>query len=253
MRTPLIIAHRGASKRAPENTIAAFKLAIDSGADGVEFDVRLAADGVPVVIHDGDLRRTGGRAIAVATTGSIDLANCDVGSWFNKKFPNLCDPSFSDEGVPTLARVLDLYRSTSGPIFVELKCDTPEVVELVGSVCSEIARRHDIRNRVIIKSFRPAAVLAAKQCMPEIATAALFEPTIMNLLRRRRNIVDLALELRADRISVHYTLASKTLVEYAHSKGLGVTIWTVDDRRWIARSRERSIDTLITNDPISMM
>jgi glycerophosphoryl diester phosphodiesterase len=77
---PLIIAHRGTSLIAPENTLAAFALAIESGADGIELDVRLSRDGVPVVIHDATLQRTGLRSEAVATLSAEHLATVDVGS-----------------------------------------------------------------------------------------------------------------------------------------------------------------------------
>lgn len=251
MRTPLIIAHRGASRLAPENTMSAFRRAIADGADGAEFDVRLAADGVPVVIHDADLKRTGGMATVVSETSSSELANCDVGKWFYHKFDQ--PPPSTIDGVPTLADVLELYRDQTGPIFIELKCDTPAVADLVDSVCREVASRPEIGHRVIIKSFRLAAIAAAKQCLPTVATAALFEPSIMTFLRRRRNIVDMAMEFGADRVSLHYTLASARLTEYAHRAGLPITIWTVDNRRWLARCRERGIDTLITNDPRSMI
>jgi glycerophosphoryl diester phosphodiesterase len=82
MKTPLIIAHRGASAVAPENTIAAFRRAIEVGADGVEFDVRLARDGVPVVIHDSTLERTAGLKRGVSDLTSEELSQIDVGSWF---------------------------------------------------------------------------------------------------------------------------------------------------------------------------
>ncbi|HET6851924.1 MAG TPA: glycerophosphodiester phosphodiesterase family protein, partial [Pyrinomonadaceae bacterium] len=86
MSTPLIIGHRGASAVAPENTIAAFKEAIAVGADGVEFDVRLTRDRVPVVIHDSTLRRTAGLQRRVADLTWAELEQVDVGSWFDRKF-----------------------------------------------------------------------------------------------------------------------------------------------------------------------
>ena len=85
MTTPLIIGHRGASADAPENTMAAFREAIAVGADGIEFDVRLTRDGVPVVIHDSTLRRTGGLPQRIAEITQSELATIDVGSWFARK------------------------------------------------------------------------------------------------------------------------------------------------------------------------
>src|ERR687897_900990 len=92
---PLIIGHRGASAVAPENTMAAFRKAIEAGADGIEFDVRLSRDGLPVVIHDDSLRRTGSRPERIADLNAEDLRKVNVGSWFS-------NDEFHDETLPTL-------------------------------------------------------------------------------------------------------------------------------------------------------
>jgi len=102
MPVPLIIGHRGASAVAPENTMAAFREAITVGAHGIEFDVRLTSDGVPVVIHDSTLRRTGGVNQRVADLSWHDLSEVDVGSWFRPG-------SFADETVPSLRELFDLF------------------------------------------------------------------------------------------------------------------------------------------------
>ena len=96
MSSPLIIGHRGASAVAPENTMAAFREAIAVGADGIEFDVRLARDGVPVVIHDSTLRRTGGLNKRVADLSAEEISKIDVGSWFAPRFANETVPSLRD-------------------------------------------------------------------------------------------------------------------------------------------------------------
>src|SRR4051812_25832757 len=102
MPVPLIIGHRGASAVAPENTMAAFREAIAVGAHGIEFDVRLASDGMPVVIHDSALRRTGGLNQRVADFSRAELSQIDVGSWF--------PPRFANEAVPSLGELFDLFR-----------------------------------------------------------------------------------------------------------------------------------------------
>ncbi|HEY5402272.1 MAG TPA: glycerophosphodiester phosphodiesterase family protein, partial [Pyrinomonadaceae bacterium] len=84
MPAPLIIGHRGASAVTPENTLGAFRKAIEVGADGIEFDVRLTRDGMPVVIHDDNLRRTGGRPDLIRSVSLADLTQVDVGSWFTR-------------------------------------------------------------------------------------------------------------------------------------------------------------------------
>src|SRR5882724_3259670 len=110
---PLVIGHRGSSAVAPENTIAAFRRAITDGADGFEFDVRLARDGQPVVIHDGSLQRTARIPGAVAQLTSAQLQKIDVGSWFNHQRPDSARSEYELETIPTLERVFDLVKDTS--------------------------------------------------------------------------------------------------------------------------------------------
>ncbi|HLA96380.1 MAG TPA: glycerophosphodiester phosphodiesterase family protein, partial [Pyrinomonadaceae bacterium] len=104
---PLIIAHRGASALAPENTFAAFQRAIDDGADGIELDVRLAKDGVAVVFHDSTLNRTALKKGRLANFTSLELGCLDVGSWFNSQTPKLADAAYKKEVVPSLAETLN--------------------------------------------------------------------------------------------------------------------------------------------------
>ena len=119
---PLIIAHRGSSALAPENTFAAFKLAIKDGADGIEFDVRLARDRVPMVIHDATLQRTAGFSGRVSGYASHELSKIDVGTWFNKKHPSKARKEYSAETVPSLSGLLELMRGNDGLIYLEMKC-----------------------------------------------------------------------------------------------------------------------------------
>ena len=249
---PLIVAHRGFSANAPENTITAFQMAIDVGADGVEFDVQLAKDGVPVVIHDTDLKRLAGRSENVADLTSKQLAKIDVGSWFNEKFPKKGKSEFAKATVPTLAQVLKLYEKTSGPIYIELKCNDSNYKPLATAVCAVI-RDSPMLPRIIVKSFKLAAIPAIRHLLPEVQTAALFEPSIMTILRRRRYIIALAREFGAHQISLQHTLATPKLTALAAEAHLPVTIWTADDPKWIERCRKRKIGSLITNDPAKML
>jgi glycerophosphoryl diester phosphodiesterase len=251
-RSPLIIAHRGASAHAPENTMAAFQLGIDQGADGVEFDVHLAKDGVPVVIHDPTLKRTGGRNEKVADLTSRQLSEIDIGSWFNKKYPPRARPEYASQTVPTLERVLSLFDAEAGPIYVELKCDLSNYKPLSAAVCS-LLRNSPLLPRVIIKSFRLAAIPDVRGLLPDVQTAALFEPSILTILRRRKHIVAIAREFGAHQLSLHRSLATRKLTHLASEAGMPVTVWTVDDPKWIVRCRQRGIGTLITNDPLELV
>ena len=179
-------------------------------------------------------------------------AGIDVGSWFNTKFPSKAVAAHSNETVPTLEQVLKLYESTTGPIYIELKCDDSNYKLLASAVCDTI-RDSPMLPRMIVKSFKLAAIPAVGHLLPEVQTAALFEPSIMTILRKRKYIIAMAREFAAHQISLHYTLATPKLTALAADAQMPVTIWTVDNPRWIARCRERGIGSLITNDPTKML
>jgi len=251
-KLPLIIAHRGDSANAPENTLAAFRRAIDVGADGVEFDVQLASDGVPVVAHDFDLERTAGRSERITELTSKQLAKIDVGSWFKTKFPAKAVAAYANETVPTLKQVLRLYEATTGPIYIELKCDDSNYKPLATAVC-DLIRNSPMLPRMIVKSFKLAAIPTVRHLLPEVQTAALFEPSIMTILRKRRYIIAMAREFGAHQISLHYSLATPKLTALAGEAQMPITIWTADNPKWIARCRDRGIGSLITNNPRNLV
>ena len=249
---PLIIGHRGASKFAPENTIAAFERAIAIGADGIEFDVRLSKDGVPVVFHDANLKRTGLKDHAVSALTARELSLIDVGSWFNRTYPKRSDSGFAREAVPTLAATLDLLHGFGGVVYVELKCDKRNVEKTVRAVCG-VVRDSPVRDQVIVKSFALAAIPLIRSMVPGVRTAALFAPKVMTLLRKEKHLVKIAAGLGADELSIHYSLATKKLMQRAERRGLPVTIWTADNPRWIKRALRLGIKAIITNDPARLL
>ncbi|MEO7659593.1 MAG: glycerophosphodiester phosphodiesterase family protein [Pyrinomonadaceae bacterium] len=252
-RSPLIIGHRGASLHAPENTLAAFQMALDSGCDGVEFDVQLSRDGVPVVIHDFDLRRTGRRPDKIVDLHAKELNKIDVGSWFNAKFPFRSLPLFEDETIPRLSQVLDLLADSNGLIYIELKCERlTEVEPLARAVCDAIRDSPNLA-KMIVKSFRLEAIPIVREHLPEVQTAALFSPRIANFMRSRKHILRIAQEFGATQISVHQALITRQLVSLAAEFGMPVTVWTADDPKWIERSRLFGIRSVITNDPAKLI
>lgn len=251
-RSPLIIAHRGDSRNAPENTLAAFRLALEKGADGVEFDVQLARDGVPVVIHDFDLRRTGGRPERVSELTSAELAQTDAGTWFNRRFPQLARPGNAAEHVPTLAEVLDTVGRSSR-IYVELKCDKVDDYAKLAATVVETVKGRDNLARYVIKSFKLATLPIVKSLLPGITTAALFAPSIGHFLRKKDYVIDLAREMSADELSLHTSLATKHLTQLASKASMPVTIWTADNPSWLEKAGDRSIAAIITNNPTAML
>ena len=241
---PRIIAHRGSSINAPENTFAAFQQAMKVGADGIEFDVHLAKDGIPVVIHDDDLLRTGSRKGLVSEMTNAELSKVDVGSWFDNKFSN--------ERIHSLAETLELLADFDGSIFIELKCQRDEVQPLVLAVCNIIAATR-LSWQIIIKGFDPSVVSLVKMLAPNVRAFCLFDISITNMLRRRTFIPQLAYQFGADGLSLHNGLINKALVEDAERLSLPVAVWTVDDIKWIKRAAGLGISDIITNDPAKFL
>ncbi len=249
---PLIIAHRGASKHAPENTFAAFKRAIEAGADGIELDVRLAKDGVAMVFHDSSLKRIAGRKGKIAQYTSIELGSIDAGSWFNRAAPKHADPKYKQESIPTLAETLEFLKDFKGLIYIELKCKEADAEGLAKAVCDVICSSK-LLPQIAVKSFKLNAIPHIKKFCPSVRTAALFAPKIKNILRKDKHLLNLAEEAGADEISLHFTLATRKLIKKAAKRNLRVIIWTADSPRWVRRALKLGLAAIITNDPARLL
>jgi glycerophosphoryl diester phosphodiesterase len=251
-KSPLIIGHRGASAVAPENTLAAFARALDDGADGIELDVRLARDGVPVVMHDPSLLHTGLRRARIARLTSEKLGQIDVGSWFNRRRRPLARVQYMKQTVPTLDEVFKLMANSSrqnSVSYVEMK--TVRMKKSNSSLAAavvEVIHRHNFRNRVIVISFNLPAIAAVKEVDPSIRTGALFGPR-QRATKSVRRIISSALECEADEILLHHLVAKRRILALALEARLTPVVWTVDDPAWVARARENRLHALMTNNP----
>lgn len=249
---PLIIGHRGASAAAPENTLAAFSEAFVEGADGVEFDVRLASDGAPVVIHDRTLRRTARSDASVDALTSKEICAMDAGSWFNRLHPALARTRFTRERVPTLDAVLELVGPRSKRIYIEMKCEGPQGhAALAGAVIASV-RRYSLEDRAFVKSFDHALVREAKRRAPEIRAAALFERGWARPVLPVADIIADALACGADEISLHRSLLNRSVVAAARRRGLTTAVWTVDTPAGFRRACEFGVRAVITNRPAAL-
>jgi glycerophosphoryl diester phosphodiesterase len=254
--SPLILGHRGASALVPENTLAAFSRAIQDGADGVEFDVRLSRDGVPVVIHDANLKRTGLTNLIVNQLTAAELKEVDVGNWFTSKHGrrSSSQQSYAGETVPTLAEVFDLFATVNGLLYVELKCSPADGAALVQEVVRTIQQAR-ISDRVVVLSFDLPAIASVKEVDAGIRTAALFEPKLRrpSTVLRKLRMIEVARQHRTDELALHYTLATRRVVEEAKASGFETVIWTVDDPAWVKRARSMGVKALMANDPARML
>jgi glycerophosphoryl diester phosphodiesterase len=219
MREPLIIGHRGASAVAPENSMAAFQAAIAAGAAGIEFDVRLSGDGVPVIIHDDTLYRTHGLRRGVAELSAEELGNF---------------------GVPSLRELFELMSDNELLLCLEIKGSSAELAQR----CGALVREFSFEERTIVECF-DLNVLK----LVDLTTAALFDTRIYT----DQSLIDRTLQVGASVLALHHRLAKAPLVEKAKLAGLRVVVWTVDDPVWVARARSMGIEGLITNDPRRMI
>lgn len=251
-QTPLIIGHRGASAIAPENTMVAFEQAMSDGADGIEFDVRLARDRVPVVIHDAGLRRTGLKSIDVAGLSSRELSEIDAGTWFNRRHPSGARDEYKLATIPTLAEVFERFRDCPARLYVEMKCDALNEARPLAQAVARLVRDYSLFDSVVIESFMHQSIAEIKRLDSSLHTAALFEPELSRPFPSTRRIIERAAEFGADEIALHRTLAGRRIAAEASRRGMKTVVWTVDNPSWKERARRYGIHAIITNNPAVM-
>ena len=229
-----VIAHRGASGAAPENTMAAFRRAAELGADRVELDVQLSRDGRLVVFHDATLGRTAPGTGPVSAHDASTLARLDAGSWFS--------PRFAGEPVPLLEEVLD-WSAGRMPLNVEIKVagDDAHALRLARETATLVEAR-GLAAETVLSSFHSVAVAEAARTCPSCEVA---------LLWGGRDGDPLALAERAGARALHVALRglSAELVAEAHGRGWPVRVYTINDREGLERVLESGADALFTDHP----
>jgi glycerophosphoryl diester phosphodiesterase len=245
---PLIIGHRGAAAVAPENTLISFERALTDGADGIEFDVRLAGDEVPVVIHDSTLRRTALRKGSIASLSSSELVKTDVGSWFNQRRPRLARAPYTLARIPTLAQVFEALQERSAILYVEMKCGLKDRTALAREVV-KLIDDYALKHLVIVESFDLASITEVKRLNSQIRTAALFDRKLSRPAPSARSLIERADKCGAEEIALHRSLATRRRVEAITQRGLETVVWTADNPLWVERAIKFGIGAIITNNP----
>ena len=248
---PLIIGHRGASAHAPENTHAAFERALDEGADGIEFDVRLASDGVPYVFHDSTFERTVGIYGNADDYPSTTLEKFHVGAWFNERYPRRARVDYEwGEKIPTLAQVFERYGAHL--LYAEMKCEDVRRQPVLAQAVVELIHKHDLASRVVVKSFALDSLREVKRLAPEVRTAALFGRSWPRPLVPAARIIAEAADCGADEISLHRSLLRGATVEEARRRGFEVLVWTVNSPASLRRVLRLRLRAVITDNPRRM-
>ncbi len=227
-RRPIVIGHRGASALAPENTLAAFRVAAEVGADGVEFDVQRTRDGQLVVIHDDEVDRTTNGTGLVREMTLDELRALDAGAWFGA--------AFQGERVPTLREVFDWARGTDLLLFIELK--DPWQFEGIEAQVVELVRAFDLAERAQVRSFYHAALHTVYALDPAIPLSELWLD--------RLPADD---EITLPTVNALQMLYTPDEIARLHGRGVQITAWTVDQPRDVERLVRAEIDGLTTNHP----
>jgi glycerophosphoryl diester phosphodiesterase len=267
---PLVIAHRGASAYAPEHTLAAFDLALEMGAEYIEQDLQMTADGVLVVLHDATLERTT-RGNPRTCTGEVsaktlaEVRECDAGVWFNERYPERARPEFVGMRVPTMDEVLTRY-SGRARFYIETK--NPEDAPGMEEALSALLTRHHLHDghdaggprdsanswrpphRVVIQSFSEASLRKMHELAPGLPLVLLLDS------ESARVDIEGAIE-RAAAYAVglgpHREDVDESIVRAAHAHRLVVHPYTVNTEAEMRRLINAEVDGMFTDDPALLL
>jgi glycerophosphoryl diester phosphodiesterase len=236
-----IVAHRGSSGHAPENTLAAFRRAVRDGADMIELDVRLTADGRLVVFHDRRLGRTAEGSTDVSSRTLSELRQLEAGSWFA--------PNFRAQKIPTLAEVFRAVPRRVG-LNIEVKTDgdrrgTAELEEaLLEAIASETGKRY-----ILVSSFNHGLLRRLHRRAPELRLGALY----LSVRDWAKSPSTLARRLGVSAFVCSRSQLRKRFVRNAHRHGLTVFVYGVNTLRHLERMRRFGVDAVITDFPEKMV
>ncbi len=228
-----IWAHRGASAYAPENTIPAFRLALDQGAEGIELDVQRTADGALVVIHDETIDRTSNGFGRVKDLTLEDLRRMDFSNGFI---------GHRNVRIPTFTEILDLIRPTGAILNVELKNAIEPYPGLEVEAAAMVADA-GMTDRVLFSSFNHISLAGLRGVVPPSQIGLLYSDGLYNPWQYARWI-------GAGALHPDWTaLRQPDYVWLAHEAGIKVHVWTVDEERDVAHAVEIGVDSVVTNFP----
>ena len=229
---PLVVAHRGASRAAPENTLAAFREALDRGADAVELDVQRTSDGHLIIVHDATLERTTDGRGLVARHSLVALKKLDAGRWFNERF--------AGERLPTLEEAAAAIDKRAG-LFVEIK-QGPVFDDKIEAAIARVIEERGLVEWCEVSSFDHSSVRRMKTLLPAVPGGILYDAMLIDPF----SAAGLA---QADALHPGWPMVTLDLVREAHRRGLAVAVWTVNDEDVIAELARWGVDAVVTDVP----
>lgn len=224
-----ITAHRGSSKSAPENTMAALMAAVEEMADWAEIDVQETKDGAAVLCHDENLRRVSGIAMEISDMTLKELREVEVGSWFSEEY--------AGEPIPTLTEAME-YAKGRLNLNIEIKYAGTES-SLPQKVC-RLVEEHEMEDQCIITCTNMECLRQIKSINPNIRTGYILPAAYGDYYRNEE----------IDVISIRSGFITESLVTLAHEEGKSVHAWTVNDRAELERMRVLAVDNVITDMPV---
>ncbi len=237
-----VISHRGANIYAPQNTLPAFRRALEIGVDGFETDVHLSQDGTLVLCHNYTIDKTsdGKGSISQMTLGQLKAH--DFGSYFS--------PKFVGTQIPTLQEFLELVRQNGGlrVLNIELKSPRANETSIVRDTI-EMVKDFEMFNSLILSSFDPKLLAEAKRIDPAVKTGFLYSPNSKVIFRIYRNPLEVAKEIGADALHPFSMYVNADLVRKTHEAGMTMNVWTVNSPRAIKRLASLGADGIITDYP----
>jgi len=242
-----VIAHRGASKDAPENTLKAFQLAMDQGSDMIELDLKLSKDGELVVFHDRSLKRTSNGEGRLANYTLEELKRLDAGSWFDPQ-------NFAGEQIPTLREVLEL---TAGKIMLNVEIKKEAVQrqdDWVERHLLALLQEYNMVPHTMVSSFATLPLIRLKEREPQLSTALLYGDSIRTNLRPKIPIYgyqayQLVLRTRSDSLNIRRNLVTRGFVKRSRETGVRIHAFTVDQPKIMKRLIKRQLNGIMTNMP----
>lgn len=224
------MAHRGLSSSAPENTLYAFSDAIDAGADFIELDVQQTKDGVLVVMHDTNLRRTTGLDREIWDVTYDEIADLDAGSWF--------DPMYANARIPTLEDTLAFIDGRVS-LNIEIK-PTSHGSDTLEQDVAELITAYDCADNCWVTSFSYGSLRKIKEANPEIRTGYIMSVAYGQFYNLKY----------ADAFSLNKVFVTSQVVNYAHQYGKQVFAWTVNSVSEVRSLCNLHVDSIITDDPV---
>jgi glycerophosphoryl diester phosphodiesterase len=242
---PLIVAHRGASHDAPENTLSAFHLAWEQGADAIEGDFRLSADGEVICLHDADTERTAGVKLVAAQSTLAELRELEYGAWKGAEFDG--------EPLPTLREVLAIVPEGKR-LFLEVKGD----VKTMQVIAEELRATELPHEQICVIAFDAEVIAESKRSFPGLEAMWLTGHEQDEESGAWSNPLEEVLprlaEIGADGLdtSFHAELIDEAFVEALRADGYQFHVWTIDDAERALRLRKLGVDSITTNRPAEL-